>query len=292
MTINEWVNDSFDRAGDYALVTGASSGIGLEYLKALVALGCPCIATSENENELSRECSRLRQKALTPIVECVSDLSSTAGVERLLTDIEGLNVAILINNAGIGIKGAFTEHPPDQYAGLVALNAVAPTLICRHVLPQMIEKRRGLVMHVASINAITPIAYNAVYTASKAYLLYYAYAVAYELRHTPIRFQIVLPGTTDTAFHKRQGAVPRAMFMSPDTVVRRSFQRIDRLLCVTNKLDRILFPLVLSLPLGLRTAIGTYLLKKRLSFKEGHQEVPSDDKRLAQEASNSRQVAP
>jgi len=167
-TINEWLETSFDRANDYALVTGASSGIGLEYLKALASLGCPCIATSENADELSRECSLLRKNSPAPIVECVSDLSTAKGVENLLAGIEGLNVAILVNNAGIGIKGGFVEHDPGRYAALVALNSVAPTLICRQVLPDMIEKRRGLVILVASINAITPIAYNAVYTASKA----------------------------------------------------------------------------------------------------------------------------
>lgn len=232
-TINEWLETSFDRATDYALVTGASSGIGLEYLKALAGLGCPCIATSENADELSRACSLLRKSGATQIAEIVSDLSTSEGIENLLAGIEEFNVAILVNNAGIGMKGSFIDHDPGCYAALVGLNSIAPTLICRHVLPDMIDKRRGLVIHVASINAITPIAYNAVYTASKAYLLYYAYAVAFELRDTPLVFQIVLPGTTDTPFHQRQGAAPQAMFMAPDVVVKRSLQRIDRLLCVS-----------------------------------------------------------
>jgi len=88
------------------------------------------------------------------------------------------------------------------------------------------------------------------------------------MRGTPIVFQIVLPGTTDTPFHKRQGAVPQAMFMAPDVVVKKSLQRIDRLLCVSNRFDRVLFPLVSVLPLWARTALGTYLLKRRLKFKE------------------------
>ncbi len=266
MNAKEWIDSSFDCQNDYVLVTGASSGIGLEYLKAFLALGCRCIATSNDAAELAETCDSLQGKHRGPIIEVVADLSTLNGIQQLLSSIQGYSIGVLVNNAGFGIKGPFVEQNPQLYSDVVVLNSLAPTLISRHCVPQMLSKGRGLVLHVASVNAVTPIGYNAVYTATKAYLLYYAYAMAYELKQSPLMFQIVLPGTTNTPFHRRQGAVPQSMFMSPDLVVSRSLARIDQSVHVSNRFDRLLLPIVSMLPLSLRIRLGTYLLKRRLKI--------------------------
>jgi short-subunit dehydrogenase len=262
LTVEQWLHKQFDRQADWVLVTGASSGIGLEYLKAFAGMGCRCLATSNDPAELEEA-----RRAVRGTVETVTaDLSTPDGVAGVLAAVGGRRVGVLVNNAGFGLKGPFLDHDPRRYADLVHLNALAPTLLARGLLPGMVGAGRGLVLHVASINACTPIAYNAVYTATKAYLLYYAYAVAHELRHTPLVFQVVLPGTTNTPFHVRQGATPSAMFMTPDVVVRRSLARVNSAINISNRVDRLLFPLVSALPYWLRVRVGTFFLKKRLKL--------------------------
>ncbi len=268
MNVQQWLDKSWNKTC-FALITGASSGIGYEYLRALAAAGCNCIATSIDERELLAAARTVRDEFRVEVIEVIADLSCESGVESLLGVCDQYEVAILVNNAGFGVKGEFVSHSAQLYTKLVFLNALAPTLICRHILPMMIRAERGLILHVASINAVTPIAYNAVYTATKAFLLYYSYAVAYECRNTQLLFQVVFPGTTNTPFHKRQGAVPHAMFMEPSVVVKRSLAHVDQLLSISNRLDRILFPIVSALPLWIRVRIGTALLKYRLKIGGG-----------------------
>lgn len=266
MNARQWIAQSLKPCT--ALITGASSGIGYQYLRSFAELGCECIATSIDESGLRKAADDVRRDFGAPVTEIVSDLTLESDRARLFRETEGRQIDVLVNNAGFGVKGEFLSHPPTVYQELVALNALAPTLLCRHYLPPMVTRQFGLVIHVASINAVTPIAYNAVYTATKAYLLYYAYAIAHELRETPVRFQVVLPGTTRTPFHDRQGAVPTAMFMEPDEVVRRSLARIDQLVSISNRADRFLFPFIAALPLWLRVRLGTYLLKQRLKLSQ------------------------
>jgi short-subunit dehydrogenase len=262
----QWFLEQCNPVDSFALITGASSGIGLEYLNAFAAMGCKCIATSVDGSELAKAAQSVRQTHGVEVVEIVADLAQLEGVRHLLDTVSPYEIVAVVNNAGFGLKGEFLSHPSEAYEAIIFLNAMTPTLIARRLVPKMLAAGRGLVLHVASINAITPIAYNAVYTATKAYILYYAYAIAYELRHSPLIFQIVLPGTTKTPFHKRQGAVPQSMYMTPDVVVERSLSRIDRLLCISNKYDRILYPIVSVLPLPMRIRLATYLLKRRLKL--------------------------
>jgi short-subunit dehydrogenase len=274
MNIQQWIDASFDYSNDYALITGASSGIGYEYLKALSRAGCRCIATSNDAIQLKEACGSLRDESGATILEVVADLGTSEGIRDLTGYIENYSIGILVNNAGFGLKGSFLDHEPRRYSDLVLLNALAPTLISRQCIPQMLARARGLILHVASINAITPIAYNAVYTATKAYLLYYAYAVAHELQRSPLVFQIVLPGTTKTPFHERQGAVPKVMYMTPDVVVKRSLDNLHQALNISNKWDRLLYPVVSLLPLSLRVRVATYLLKRRLNLSLSAPQVP------------------
>lgn len=268
MNLEEWFKSNCDMESDYALITGASSGIGYEYLKKYSSIGFKCIATSIDQEELSEVVNKVQKETGNEIVQIVADLSNRHGIEKLVSETQKYNIASLVNNAGFGLKGPFLSHSADVYESLINLNTLAPTLNSLSIIPGMVAKKRGLVIHVASINACTPIAYNSVYTATKAYLLYYSYAVSYELKNSGILFQTVLPGTTKTPFHERQGAVPQSMYMEPDLVVKRSTDNISKLLSISNRMDRLLFPIISAIPMSWSVRIGTYLLKKRLKIAE------------------------
>lgn len=266
MNLAQWTDKYFDRQRDWALITGASSGIGHEYLKAISSLGIQCVATSNNREELTRVCSALHDEGRPAILPIVADLANPKGRSELLNTIREMPIRLLVSNAGIGVKGLFVNNHAEDLEHVVGVNALAPIMLLRSVLPDMVANRRGLVIQVASINACSPIAYNAVYTGTKVCCLYVLYAIQYENRHSGVTFQICLPGTTNTPFHSRQGATPTALFMEPDEVVRRSLSRVDSLISISNRVDAMMYPFIMAMPLWLRLRIATFLLKRRLKL--------------------------
>ncbi|MGQ0696975.1 MAG: SDR family NAD(P)-dependent oxidoreductase [Panacagrimonas sp.] len=257
---------NFDTSKDAAVITGGTSGIGLEYLHLLAAEKCRCVVIS-NERLKFADVERLireRHDVTVDFIDC--DLSNYDEVIALEEPLGKLSIKVLINNAGFGLKGNFVDLQKDEYRRIVGVNALAPTLISHMVLPAMQRMNCGLYISVASINVAAPMAKNAVYTATKHYIWSCALAVAKENRDFDIRFQIMLPGTTDTPFHIKQGVTPAAMTMQADVVAKRSLDNLHKLIFIPNLSDRIIYPLGSRLPLGMRMSIASYLMKKRLGI--------------------------
>lgn len=264
MTYLDWIARHFDKSRDSVLITGGTSGIGLEYLRLLAAEGCHCIVVS-NEPERFAE---LRAGLLAQFgvhvdtVDC--DLSRYDDVLALEAQLAAFRIKVLINNAGFGLKGEFTSLPKDAYRQIVAVNALAPTLISHMVLPAMRQMDSAVHISVASINVASPMAKNAVYTATKHYVWSCALALSKEYEASGIHFQIMLPGTTDTPFHDKQGVKPAAMTMQPREVALRSLSNLDQLIFIPNVVDRWVYPLGSRLPIRLRMRIAAWMMKKRL----------------------------
>lgn len=262
-----WILRYFDRQHECALITGGSSGIGLEYLRLLAAEGCRCLVVSNEPDRFETVREELHADGITAPVEFIDcDLTDDTQLQALEARLDGEAVGILVNNAGFGLKGRFTELPREAYRSIVAVNALAPVLLSRCVLRGMAKRGRGLHISVASINVASPMPKNAVYTATKHLVWSYSLAVAQEFADSDIRFQIMLPGTTDTPFHVKQGVNPGAMVMQPADVARRSLERLDQLIHIPNTADRWMYPLGSRLPLGLRMRIASWLMKKRLGI--------------------------
>lgn len=152
----------------------------------------------------------------------------------------GLSVTVLVNNAGFGLKGRFADIPTARYIDIVNVNALAQTLLSHAFLPAMEQRGACLHISVATINVISPIPFNAVYTASKFYVYAYALAIAQEYAGKGIHFQVLLPGTTDTPFHEKQGSKPSAMTMTPRAVVEKSLSNVKSEICIPNRSDLVL----------------------------------------------------
>lgn len=264
MNIKKWLEQRQD--GEKVLVTGASSGIGLEYLKILTQLKCDCIAVSNEKDSLERVAKELSNQHQTNVTPIVCDLSVYKNVEDLIEKLSSHQILGLINNAGFGLKGAFTSIGRDTYHDIIGVNLMAPTMLTHALLPAMRDKNRGFVIQVASINVVSPIPKNSVYTATKSYLFNLAMAVGKENEDSDILFQTLLPGTTATPFHEKQGARPSALTMSPAVVARRSLDHLDSKIFIPNRADRWLYPFFIHLPLETRMRIAAYSLKKRLGI--------------------------
>ncbi len=193
--------------GRRALVTGASSGIGLEIARQLARRGADLVLTARREDRLSALAAELRAQHGVDVRVVPADLAAPDAAVALYarTEGEGLPVDILVNNAGLGAWKAFADAPWETTASLLQVNVTALTQLTRLFVPRMIARRRGHVMNVASIGAYTPTPWFAVYAASKAYVRNFTEALDHELQGTGVRACCVCPGGTATGFLDQAG---------------------------------------------------------------------------------------
>jgi short-subunit dehydrogenase len=189
-----------------ALVTGASSGIGLELARQFASNGFDLIITAEDDELAAAEAGLAGTGASVRAVK--ADLSTYDGVERLWAAVaEGgrpLDAAAL--NAGVGVNGDFTRDIPlEDDLRLIDLNVTAVVHLAKRLLPQMVERGAGRVLITSSVAATMPGPYYATYAASKAFLQSFAQAIRYELKDTGVTVTALQPGPTDTEFFERAG---------------------------------------------------------------------------------------
>ena len=192
--------------GKLALVTGASSGIGLELAREFVEHGFDVIINAEDEELAAAEASLAGKGAEVRAVK--ADLSTYDGVERLWAAVEAggrpLDTAAL--NAGIGVNGDFTRDIPlEDDLRLIAVNVTAVVHLAKRILPGMVERGQGRVLITSSVAATMPGPYYATYAASKAFLQSFAQAIRFELKDTGVTVTALQPGPTDTEFFDRAG---------------------------------------------------------------------------------------
>ena len=216
---------------DTALVTGASSGIGDALARLIARGGANVVLVARNAarlNALAGELARAHGIQATVVAQ---DLSEPDAAGRLAADLaaRGVTVDILVNNAGFGTSGPFWQIPADDDARLLQVNIVALTMLTKHLLPGMIERRRGRVLNVASTAAFQPGPLMATYYASKAYVLSFSDAISEETSGTGVTVTCLCPGPTDTAFQDRAGVRESRLFtartvMSVDEVARAGYE--------------------------------------------------------------------
>jgi uncharacterized protein len=191
--------------GRTALITGASSGIGLELARLFAADGYDLALVARSEGKLSALSEELR--ALHRITAHVipMDLARDGAADEILEGIRERGVAIdaLVNNAGFAMFGRFAEDDPRDQAEMLHVNVLALTELTRRFLPEMIERGFGRILNVASTAAFQPGPLMAVYYATKAYVLSFSLAVAEEVRGTGVTVTAVCPGVTETGFQER-----------------------------------------------------------------------------------------
>jgi short-subunit dehydrogenase len=191
--------------GQLAVVTGASSGIGLELAKLFATNGYDLVIVAEDEG-IESVADQLR--SLGPMVEPVqADLATQDGVEELWNRVQetGRPVDAIAINAGVGVGGPFTETDLDEEINLINLNVTGAVHLAKHVVQHMSERGEGKILFTSSIAADMPAPFEAVYGASKAFLLSFSEALRNELKDTNITVTALQPGPTDTNFFDRAG---------------------------------------------------------------------------------------
>jgi len=215
-----------------ALITGASSGIGEAFARALPK-STALLLTGRDRAKLAHLASELAT-ADRPVCSIAADLATAEGRQAVIGFAEGQPVDLLINNAGVGYLGRVADNPPERESEMAQLNMVAPVEITRALLPGMLKRaeggQRGGLIFVASAAAFMPIPLFATYAASKAFLLHYAEALAEELSGAPVDVLALCPGATRTRFFERAkiGRANLPQMHEPDRVAREGLQALGR----------------------------------------------------------------
>jgi short-subunit dehydrogenase len=188
-----------------ALVTGASSGIGLELARLLAADGHDLVLVARSGRELEALADELRSRHGILARVIVKDLARPESPSELHADLQAEGVAIeaLVNNAGYGVWGLFADTDRRTELDMMQVNMVALTDLTKLFLPGMLERGRGRILNVASTAAFQPGPLMAVYYATKAYVLSFSEAIAEELRGTGVTVTALCPGPTRSGFQKR-----------------------------------------------------------------------------------------
>ncbi len=190
-----------DFQNKWALITGASSGIGAALARELAAHGAKLILTARRRDRLDTLAAELNAKGSeTRII--VADLNDPSAPQQIFdaTEGAGLVVDVLVDNAGLGQFGAFVASNPDQLFSQVRVNCEAVVRLSRLFLPRMVERRRGWMLVVASAASFQPVTYLSTYAATKAFDRFFALGVAAEVARFGVKVTALCPGTTESEF--------------------------------------------------------------------------------------------
>lgn len=237
--------------GQWALVTGASSGIGEHFAYVLAERGVNVILLGRDEAALKRVATTIgkKQRVQMEIVRCdlIRELEKAVGI------LQEFDIDLLVNNAGIGVYGKFLEREPSRYREMAELNINVLTELAFQAGRQMVEKKSGGIINVGSVAGFFPVANFAVYAATKAYVYSFSLSLWAEWKKHRVHVLYVAPGPTRTRFFersrnglKRPDDVPHVM--DPETVAQESLAAYEQ-----NK--------IVYIP-GWKNRIGPFLVRR------------------------------
>jgi short-subunit dehydrogenase len=188
----------------YALITGATSGIGYELAKLFAGDGYSLILVARSTDRLQEVTDEFKQMGVevTPIDK---DLFKDGAAQEVYNEVKGMGILVdvLVNDAGQGQVGMFTEVELQRHLDIIHLNVISLVTLTRLFLEDMLKRDSGKILQLGSIVSKTPAPYFAVYAASKAFVLSFSEALSHELKDTNVTMTCLMPGRTDTDFfHK------------------------------------------------------------------------------------------
>jgi short-subunit dehydrogenase len=212
-----------DLRGKWALVTGASSGLGVDFSRELARRGANLILVARREERLRQLADELRREYGIEAEVTPTDLAvqgAPEAIQRLLTE-KARAVDILVNNAGFGVHGEFLDNPWEPQRAMIEVDLIALVHLTRLLAADMVQRGYGRILQVASTAAYQPVPTYAVYGACKAFVLSFGEAFNYELRGSGVTCTVVSPGVTETEFqqvagHKYTRYMRMTQMASPD----------------------------------------------------------------------------
>ena len=210
------MTQSFSTNNETALITGASSGIGLALAREFAKHGHPLVIVAPVQSELDHIAADLRAEHGVNVLPVAKDLADEDAAEELFDRLmdEGVGIEILVNNAGLGQRGNFWETSLDRDIEIIRVNVEAPIRLTKRFLPSMVARRHGRILNTASVAGFEPGPLLAVYHASKAFVLSWSEALTTELKDadTGVTVTTLCPGPVDTDFFPKADMVETKVF--------------------------------------------------------------------------------
>ncbi len=243
--------------GKYALITGATSGIGKAFAFEFAREGYNLIITGRRNAEINRFAAELRIKYRIRVDVFIGDLAVKKDMNGLLDLAENKKpIEILVNNAGFGLAEKFSTDRVNNQLKMLDVHVTAPLRLIHKVAPQMISRKSGTIINVTSMAAFIPTSDNAMYSGTKSFLTSFTESLFLELHQYGIRVQCLCPGFTQTNFHakldksKLAVPVPWLKWMEPSEVVNYSLLGLkrDEIICIPGSSNRAILGLLSFMP--------------------------------------------
>lgn len=216
----------FDKYGSWAVVTGASSGIGEEFCRQLAVQKFNLILIARRTERLRRLANVLAEAHSIQTKVVSVDLASDDFLQHIVAETGSLDVGLLVNNAGFALTGRFLDHKLEDELALLYVNCRAPLMLAHHFGRKMAQQRRGGIINVSSAAAFMPLPFWTHYSASKIYSLYFSEGLWFELKKNGVDVLALCPGSTRTEFATVAGTSMQGMQVEP--VVRLSIRNLGR----------------------------------------------------------------
>lgn len=253
-------------------ITGASSGIGEAYARALARDGYHLVMAARREDRLRSLAEKLTRGNPVRVETLVVDLSNPADIERAASVVEEIpDLELLINNAGFGLSSAFLGVDAEIHTNMIRLHVEAPVRLTRAALPGMIERGGGGIINVSSIASFVPLPGSSTYGATKTYLNFFDGVLREELKGTGVRVQSLTPGFTYSEFHDvakiDRTIIPAFMWMPAHKVVTASLDgmREDREMVIPGNIYKLM---AFALRLPMMSHLARRVQEYRLALQE------------------------
>ena len=252
-----------ERYGPWAVITGASAGIGAEFALRVAERGINVVLVARRRNRLEELASTIEDMYRVEARVAPADLTARDVVEVLQPAIADIEIGLLINCAGVGSSGPFLDMDPSVQESMINLNCRAPMLLTHEIVQGMRERGRGGVIFVSSVNGFCAARGMTNYNATKAYDLLFAESLAEELRPYGVDVQALCPGGTITEFQqvagldtRNFGPLARLMFVHPTSVVATSLRALGgRVTVIPGVLNKLAVLIIRLMPRRLSTWI-------------------------------------
>ena len=254
---------------DTVLITGTTSGIGKAFAEKFASMGNNLVLVSRNRDKLQQQQIDLQSRYQVSVEYISCDLAEVDAVEMIMEKIHswGLSVDVLVNNAGFNEAGGFTNTSLSNELDMIQVHIKALTALTKSFLPGMIERGYGRILNIGSTGYYMPCPYDAVYAATKAYVLSFSNGLYQELKGTGVTVTCLCPGATQTLFAEKANINDTLLFkffvMQPEVVAAIGYNNLQKGMRVVtaglyNKL------LVLSaklLPVSITNPIAQWMIK-------------------------------
>ncbi|MDX1670876.1 MAG: SDR family oxidoreductase [Balneolaceae bacterium] len=254
--------------GRWALVTGASSGLGVDFARELASRGCNIILVARREQRLIAVREQLTKDFGVECEIIVKDLVPRQASVELYAEVKnlGLDVDILVNNAGFGLFGEFLDIDWDREREMLQLDMISLTHLTKLFAKEMSRRNFGYILQISSIGAYQPTPTYATYAAAKSYVLHFGEALNYELRDTDVSCTVLSPGVTATEFLEVSGQKPslyqRLVMMESRDVARTGVEAMikRRSSVVPGWMNKLAVFTIRFIPRRMAAALGNFLM--------------------------------